>query len=479
MPRQTRNMPHSTGTASVIMCAGLAITYLFLPEGGPIAIYRTAAIGAALAIGLGIFMEANGVRSLMRTDLLMLVALFGLTLVEFFFPQEGVQATVTTQSATRGIEALFLGFTGLIIGRNFAPKTPPPVASVVLTQWSPATLFRVYVGLLFLGYLNMLIAVGFDPVELVNQMLGPRFSQPWSRGKFGGWSELLGEFSALLLYLVPAIGAAVLAGPSRFTILQKVVVVLGLVFTFFYAFSCGTRNVFCIYLIIFVTSYLLLKRIFTWKRAIVLLCVAAGLLTFAAYYMLQFRKVGLEGYFETKGEVVGYRNETLFIDNNLPVISLLTDIFPNTYNYLGLEFASWAILHPVPRALWPSKPEQLSVSAEDALGLSQQPGLGGLTLASTFVGESYMMGGYPTILIVGLLFGWLAGWWNRFGLDLRSNSSVVLYASGFFAAALSMRSTIFTTTAMLPTVALWLYAKRHRSRMQPHEVQPVGRKPRI
>src|SRR5262249_33693861 len=136
------------------------------------------------------------------------------------------------------------------------------------------------------------------------------------------------------------------------------------------------------------------------------------------------------------------------------------------YGYLGLEFASFAILHPVPRALWPSKPQGLSVSAEDALGVSQNPGLRGLTVATTFVGEAYMMGGYTAVLMVGLLLGWLASWWNRFGLDLRSNASVVLYASGFFAAVLSMRSLVFTTTAMLPTIAIWLYAKRRRSRMQ-------------
>ena len=51
----------------------------------------------------------------------------------------------------------------------------------------------------------MLIAVNFNPVELVNQMLAPRFTQPWQRGRLGGWGELLYEFCRLILYLVPAI----------------------------------------------------------------------------------------------------------------------------------------------------------------------------------------------------------------------------------------------------------------------------------
>src|SRR5262249_51822404 len=138
---------------------------------GSVAIYRIAAIGAALAISLGIFLEVQRVRSVIRTDLVMIVALFGLTLVEFFFPQEAVEKLVSAHSATRGVEALFLGFCGLIIGRHFAFRPRPVVASAMSVRWSPTTLFRIYVALLFVGYLNMLWAVGFDPIELVNQML--------------------------------------------------------------------------------------------------------------------------------------------------------------------------------------------------------------------------------------------------------------------------------------------------------------------
>jgi hypothetical protein len=454
------------------MCLGLAITYLLLPEGGPVAIYRTAAIGAALAIGLGIFLETRGVRSLVRVDFLMLVALFGLTLVEFFFPQEAVETMVTAQSATNGVEALFIGFYGLIIGRNFAPRSRSVGASAALQPWSSATLFRIYVVLLCLGYLYMLAAVGFDPVKLVNQMLAPRFSQPWARGQFGGWRELVGEFSGSLRYLIPAVAGSALATPSRFTLSQKAIIVLGLAFTLFFGFSSGTRNVFCTYLITFIMSYVLLKRDITWKRVIILSSVAVGLLYLAAYYMLQFRNTGLEDYVSGGYQMAGYKGGTLFIDNNLPVISLLTNVFPKKIAYLGSELVSFAIVHPIPRALWPGKPEGLSVSTADALGMR------GLSVSSTFVGEAYMMGGYSAILAMGLLFGWLGGWWNRFGSGLRSNVGVMVYASGCYAAAISMRSILWTTVAMLPPFGMWLYARSRGPRPQSYAIQPVGRKPR-
>jgi oligosaccharide repeat unit polymerase len=442
-------MAQSTLTASIIMCAGLATTYMFLPDGGSVAIYRTAAIGAALSIGFGIYLQTHGIRSLMRTDLIMLVALFGLTLVEFFFPQSAIELMIRPQSATQGVEALFLGFCGLIIGRNFITSTRPIVVASTKFEWSPKTIFSVYVGLFFASFLYVLVTVGFNPVELVTQMLGPRFSQPWSRGALGGWAELPAEYSGLIRYLIPAFAGVILANPSAFRLLQKLVVTFGLGFTLFWGFASGTRNVFCIYLLTFVVSYISRKRGITWKRVLIIISIASFLLYFAAYYMLEFRKIGLENY---NAAQTAHENETFFVDNNLPVISRLTEVFPSNYHYLGLELASFAILHPVPRALWPSKPEHLSISAEDALGMSQ------LTLSSTFVGEAYMMGGYPAILLMGLLFGWVASWWNRFGLHLRSSIGVILYASGFFAATISMRSILWTTTAILPTIAIWLYS---------------------
>jgi hypothetical protein len=235
------------------------------------------------------------------------------------------------------------------------------------------------------------------------------------------------------------------------------VVLGGVLFTLFFAFASGTRNVFCIYLMLFLVAYFLTRPHTSWKQVVIFGCITVGVLYFASYYMLQFRQAGLNTYVESEaGDVAGFRKETLFIDNNLPVISRLTNVFPEYADYLGWEFVLFAVGRPIPRALWPSKPEKLSVAAEDALGMR------GLTLSSTFVGEGYMMGGYAAVLGVGLLFGWLAGWWNRMGSDLSSNLRVILYASGFFAAAISMRSTIWLTTAILPTALLWLYLWRQK-----------------
>src|SRR5262249_26071340 len=152
----------------------------------------------------------------------------------------------------------------------------------------------------------------------------------------------------------------------------------------------------------------------SWRRITVLFTLTASVLYLSAYYMVQFRNVGMDAYLQGDSQG-GWKSETLFIDYDLVTISRVTEIFPEQTPYLGLEMATYAILLPVPRTLWPDKPTKLSVSTADALNEN------GVSISSTFVGESYMMGGYAAVLMVGLLFGWLGSWWDRIGRDLRSN----------------------------------------------------------
>jgi hypothetical protein len=447
-------MVRSTVPTTVAMCAGLVATYVALPDHSPTAIYFATAIGVMAVLGVGLLFEAGGdLKTLMRTDVIMLLALYGLTLVEFFFPQEIVETQLDPQAATQSVEALLLGFGGILIGRCFASRRRQTAAATGSVQLSRNAIFVLFVTAFCVGYFYMLFMVDFDPAELVHQMLAPRFTQPWGRGAVSaGWQDLVVTIGDLVLYLVPLLAGCILADRRRYSWPQLLIVAAGLAFTLFYGFTGGTRNVFAIYVVLFVGAYIMFRPKIGWKGITLLSVVTAAVLGFSSYYMLQFRTVGLEAYINGDTDS-GYRTETLFVDNDLPVIGMLINVFPDRIPYLGSEMATWALIHPIPRMLWPGKPEKLSIEIADALGAE------GETLSATFIGESYMMGGYAAVFGVALLFGWLAGWWDRFGHDLRSNMNVALYASGFFAAMLSMRSMIWTTTAMLPTVAIWCYLK--------------------
>ena len=98
--------------------------------------------------------------------------------------------------------------------------------------------------------------------------------------------------------------------------------------------------------------------------------------------------------------------------------------------------------------LWPGKPVEMSTSIEGALGVE------GLTIATTFIGESYMAFGEPGVFLTGLLLGASCGWWNYMGTRMPGAYGQLVYASGFAAIAIAMRSLMFFTTNMLPTIGL-------------------------
>jgi oligosaccharide repeat unit polymerase len=315
----------------------------------------------------------------------------------------------------------------------------------------------VFVGAFLVGYFHMLWAVGFNVVELVSKMLEPRFAQPWGRGRYGGWVDLLNELG-LLIYLIPPLAGIVLARRGAYRGTLKLIVVAGLLFTLFYGFSTGTRNVFAVHVITFVVAYLAFLPRLTFSRMLLVGGAAGLLLLVSAYYMLDFRPIGLGRYLDQGAPFIGEEEETLFIDDGLVNVSRLTGVFPDRHDFLGLEIPYHALIHPIPRAIWPGKPEGLSVSIEEALGARQT------TLAATFVGEAYMSGGYLGVILASLLFGAAAARWNKVEQAARTNFDIALYASGFFAIALSMRSLLWLSVAILPTLALWVYGRWHLRR---------------
>src|SRR5216683_1136673 len=85
-----------TRMSTVIILCGLTITSVIVTQDDPVEVFAAAAIGVGLSLGLATGIEATaGVRSLIRVDILILWVLYGLTLLEFLFPQPDVNASVS------------------------------------------------------------------------------------------------------------------------------------------------------------------------------------------------------------------------------------------------------------------------------------------------------------------------------------------------------------------------------------------------
>src|SRR5206468_7257850 len=138
---------------------------------------------------------------------------------------------------------------------------------------------------------------------------------------------------------------------------------------------------------------------------------------------------------------------TIEVDRNLSVIAKIVSSVPTLYPYIGWEPYIVTVVRPIPRALWPGKPEGVSVSPATVIEETQA------TIAATFVGESYLSRGVIAVCITGLVLGWLMAVWNRVGSRLTCNGSIIVYTSGVFAFVLTMRSMTEFLAILMPTLA--------------------------
>jgi oligosaccharide repeat unit polymerase len=441
-----RRQARLSSTTAILV--GMMLTSLILPSDSALGIFTTAAYGVGATLAVAVLMEAtSGIRSLVRVDLLMFVALYGLTLLEFLFRQTGVEGLVSSTSATNGTYAVLVAFAGLALGRHFVAIRELPDHHSAFNELRPSSVFFMFLMVTLLGYLHILLAVDFDPFEAIRQMLLPRFSQSWARGQYGDAAALLYEVGALI-NLIPPIAGLIFARSRQYSTAQKVVVIIILAFTAFYGFSAGTRSTFVTYIMTFTGIYFITKPKLGLRHAFVFTSIMGTILVVGMILMLQFRTVGLGEISSTE------RAEVLYIDLDIVNISRLTDKFPDVYAYLGLEIPINALIRPIPRALWPGKPTGLSVPIETALDSGD-----GLTVSCTYIGEAYMAGGLIAVLIISLLLGAGAEMWNRVGLSSNQQFNQIVYVSGFLCAAIAMRSMLSMTPLMLPTIALWIFGK--------------------
>ncbi|MDV3351369.1 O-antigen polymerase [Leptothoe sp. LEGE 181152] len=410
------------------------------------------ASAAATSVGIGFlasvfFDSRKGLRNLFRTDLLCLLAIYALTLAEFLFPQEGFLEKATSEQTALALNIVLVGMAALSIGRHLVEPKPVSSPWLALDEVSNKTLFQIFLFVALVGYLHKLMSVQFNLFEMVNAMMGARFSQPWTRARLGGLSSLLIELS-LMAYVVPPLAAVVWNRRRSFSGVQIFTVIVIFAFTLFQGFASGTRNIFITYVATFMMAYILTLQKNTFRNTVIPILLAGFICTYGSYHMLEFRNIGLRNYVENRVYASEETRNTFAVDYNLASIGWVAEAMPQTYPFLGPEVLVWSLVRPIPRALWPGKPEGLTVSIEEIAGAD------GWTVAATYLGESYMMAGMFGVVAMSLFFGALAAWWNRMAMRQQSDYALVVYALGFFAAGITMRSMFWLTTTILPVLAL-------------------------
>jgi hypothetical protein len=433
--------PSWIATAIVLSSCGIAALFAALPPAA-----------AAWISGLGLVgafaWEASGrePREWFRIDWAALAAGYYLTLAEFLFPQEQFLREVTPAAAADAIRLVLCGLAGLAIGRHLIrPRLP------VLIGSEPSS--REWIGLLLfcflLGHYHMMASVGFNPARFVTELLGPRFSQPWARDRLGDSRALLSELQ-LLNYLVPPITAWLLVR-GELRPFPRALAALPLVGLLLVAFCGGTRYVLATHLATFATALAWSWPALTRGRALLLFGAPLFLILVVTVVSLQFRHQGLARTLDpTRAKPKHGPPQRFVVDNNLRTIAKLTQVFPQQHPYLGWEIPLHILIRPLPRAFVPGKPEKLSLSMEEVIQIPQT------SIASTFVGEGYLMAGAVGTALFGLILGGLCGLWNQIVTGSQDSVAVILYSSGFHWALLTARSPIWFSIGLLPCLFLLL-----------------------
>jgi hypothetical protein len=439
------------------LLAGIAIAYIYYPQQAEIGISSMAS-AAAIPVGIGclvsvLFDLRQGLRNLFRTDLLCIIGIYALTLLEFLFPQEDFNNwDITPEEVALGINIILIGIAAFTIGRHLVKPIPMKSKWLTLDDLSSNAMFQIIILGGFLGFLYMLLSVNFNFLKMIDAMMGARFTQPWGRGRLGGWDSLLTELS-LMMYVIPPLCGVVLNRRNQYSLFQLIIIFAIFSLVLFHAFAGGTRNVFVAHLSTFLMGYLITLSKNTIRNTIIPIALTVLVAGYGSYHMLEFRTIGLRNYLENKVYASERVRDTLAVDYNLGSMAIVARSMPKNHDFLGLEVLTWSIVKPIPRALWPGKPEGLSVSIEEIAGAE------GYTLAVTYLGEAYMMAGMFGVIAVSLFFGALAAWWNRMAIASQSDYGLVVYALGFFAAGITMRSMMWLTTAILPVIALIVVKK--------------------
>ncbi len=441
----TAPRPEPMGT--VLFLLGILVTSLTLSGKLSTDYARHAAYGFGLSLAASFAVDLHrGLRNMIRADAMALAALYFLTYFEFLFYQPDFAHMCAPHAAKAAILVTAWGFAALAVGRHLPNVRRHPFSELFTTPVPTSSMVSLLWVCFAIGTAHMLIAVNFNVVEMFTELMAPRFSQAWQRGQFGDWKALLVELG-LFLYLVPPLCGIILARRTQYSASQLATVAILLAFVLFQGFVGGTRNIFASYLATFLIAYAFAAPEKRRKEVVIVAGICATVLFLATPIILQFRSTGFLNYLRNANYRAESPERSMFIDYNLFSISRITEVFPHKHAFLGWEIPYLALIRPIPRAIWAGKPEGLSYSIEEAMGVE------GLTIAATFIGESYMAHGIPTVVITGLLFGFLLGWWGRLASPKNSDLGIFIYSSGFFAAVISMRSLYVFTTALLPTLA--------------------------
>jgi oligosaccharide repeat unit polymerase len=439
---------------------GTVLALAFIPR-NPFPAGELASSATAMALGLAaapIAASFRNLRTMLRAEHLLVIAPIYWLLMDLI---QGTYDLVDVDKAS--IEAAFLAIGLFVCGLWFAALLPPHFSPKALAKsasrrLSGKLLFRIILIFFILGIFKYAYPCNFDPALMLDGLMAERNSAPWARGSqatgIGAVLDHLGYFG----YLLPTLTVLLWTRSRRLNPPVIIAIALSLMMAAFLAQLGGRRIIGVIFgaaLICWIIEQEKLKI-----QHLLLVVVTSVVLLTGMQYMLEVRSVGVKDFLQQGAEL---RQTNLRVDDNFLRLSQIISIVPKQHPYVYEKQVIFALIRPIPRAMWPTKPLNPGFDLTVALG---DQGMEGTSLTSSVIGEWYYSFGWVGVFIGGLIYGRLAGLASLLLVKDAESAGAIVYsllAMTLFVGMRSMLELVLTSYAVLAWMGIsWLLLRKQR-----------------
>jgi oligosaccharide repeat unit polymerase len=320
-------------------------------------------------------------------------------------------------------------------------KAPGWLVDVTSRPLEARTITRLVPICFVLGMFNFAYSVDFDIPEMFSYLGASRWSAPWARAQLGGWNAFIDQMP-YFGYVLPSLTALLIAkqGLSRPT--TFIAIGCSVIMLLFLAQGGGRR-------LIGVTVG---AALLVWVQAhpglrfknMIIVGIGTIALAWASQFILNIRSAGLETFLERGSEY-----DYLHVDDNFLRLAQVIEIVPRQHPHVGSSMVLYALVRPIPRVFWPSKP------VDAGFDLAQQVGLKGVSLSMSIIGEWYIGWGWISIVIGGWLHGRLAKAANTLREQGIASRNPIVYGLAVMVLVAGLRSMLDLIIMSYALVAWW------------------------
>ena len=188
------------------------------------------------------------------------------------------------------------------------------------------------------------------------------------------------------------------------------------------------------------------------------------------HQMLEYRKYGWSAGLEMGPSE--YRYSILHVDENFKNLSRVIELVPAKYPHVRHRQIFYALVRPVPRAIWKGKP------VDSGFDLGRITGARGTTLSTSIIGEWYVSAGWLAVFFGGIIHGILARTVVRILTFPDGVARSLMYALGTIVLVAGIRSmqdlVIMSYMFVAWVIASWLLKVRQTKKPTATPQEPVN-----